>query len=70
MKRLRKLRRETMKLHDLGYPFRLCVEMLAFAGMSCEKTENMKASEIKEVLAVFFTEEDIEKAVNILTGNE
>jgi len=58
-----------MHLNDVPYPLRLCVEMLHYCGLSNKKTENMKASEIKDNLRVFFTDEQIKKAQNILTGD-
>ena len=59
-----------MKLSEIEYPLRLCVEMLHFACWSCKKTEELKGSEIKELLANFFTSDQIEKATNIMIGKD
>ncbi len=57
------------KLQDIEYPLRLCVEMMHFAGRGADgKTENMKASQIKDSLRVFFTDEQIEEARKIICG--
>lgn len=50
------------------YPQRLCTEMLHYATWSCDKMKDIKMSEIKESLSVFFDKELIEKAVSISTG--
>ncbi len=59
-----------MTIHDLPYPQRLLVEMLHFAVWSCDKTKDMKCSEIKTALAVFFTDEEISQAQELLAGKE
>ena len=59
-----------MRLSDVEYPLRLCVELLHYAGMGAGgKTDDMTASEIKKAVGVFFPIEDIEKAQRILTGD-
>ena len=58
-----------MKKKNVPYPVRVCTEILHFCFMSNKKTENMRASEIKNKLQVFFTEEQIIEAQKILTGN-
>ncbi len=58
-----------MHLKDVPYPLRLCVEMLHCCGLSNEKTQNMKSSEIKNNLRIFFTDEQIEEAKKILIGD-
>jgi hypothetical protein len=58
-----------MNYSEIKYPLRLCVEMMHFSVWSCEKTQNMKASEIKSALSVFFTKEQIDEAQKILTGD-
>jgi hypothetical protein len=57
-----------MNIHDIPYPLRLCFELLHYSAINCPKTENMKASEIRAAVAVFFSEEDISAALGILTG--
>lgn len=57
-----------MTLSEIEYPLRLCVELLHFSVWSCNKTENMKYSEIKELLLRFFSEDQIIKAQEILSG--
>jgi len=53
---------------QIEYPLRLCVEMLHFSTWSCKKTEDMKYSEIKELLLRFFDENQIAKAQKISVG--
>jgi len=57
-----------VKISDVPYPLRLCVEMLHYCAMSNEKTEEMKSSEIKDNLLVFFTKDQIQAAQDILCG--
>lgn len=57
-----------MTLQDIPYPQRLIVELLHYAVWSCEKTQNMKSSEIKAAMAVFFTEAQIAEAQAYLEG--
>lgn len=57
-----------MTVNDLPYPLRLCVELLAYTGMSCEKTKNMTASQIKDAAFVFFDDAMIAEATDILCG--
>ena len=59
-----------MKLPEIEYPLRICVELLNYSIWSCKKTEDLKFSEIKELLLNFFTEEEIIKAQDILKGKE
>ena len=58
-----------MYLKGIPYPLRLCVEMLHYCGLSNEKTQDMKASEIKDNLRVFFTDEQIQEAQDILADD-
>jgi len=58
-----------MYLEEVPYPLRLCVEMLHYCYLINKKTEHMKASEIKDALRVFFTDEQINEAQNILIGD-
>jgi len=53
---------------EIEYPLRLCVEMLHFCFWSNAKTENKKASEIKTMLLNFFTQEQMDEARKILSG--
>lgn len=55
-------------LQDLPYELRLCVELLWFASLSCKRTQDKTASEIKTLLGAFFSEETIAKAVDITCG--
>ena len=55
-------------LDQLEYPLKLCVEMLHYCAFSCEKTQELKASEIRIKLAEFFGDEMVAKAVSIVTG--
>jgi len=57
-----------MDYSEIKYPLGLCVEMLHFCFWSNKKTENKKASEIKTMLLEFFTQEQIDEAVKILSG--
>ena len=58
-----------MKLKDIEYPLRLCVELMHFSALGAEgKTEQKTGPEIKEAMAFFFTEEQIEAAQDILIG--
>jgi len=57
-----------MLISEIKYPLRVCVELLNYSIWSCKKTENMRYSEIKELLLQFFTEEQIGEAQNILSG--
>ena len=58
-----------MKMSELEYPLRLCVEMLSFCTFSCETTQDMTSSEIKDKLAFFFDREIVEQAVLVLLGD-
>ncbi len=58
-----------MRLSEIEYPLRICVDLMHYAGISCKKTEDLKQSEIIKGLKVFFTDEEINKAINILLGN-
>lgn len=49
------------------YEIDLCSKMLVHAFHS-ERTQNLKASEIKTTLAIFFDDEVIQKAVERITG--
>ena len=49
-------------------PQRLVVEMLHYSTWACEKTQNMKCSEILKALGVFFTEDQLSEAKAILEG--
>ena len=51
----------------IPYPLRLCVEIMNYCFISNDKTAEMKASEIKNKLQVFFTEEQIIEAKKLLT---
>ena len=53
---------------QIEYPLRLCVEMLCFSIWSCKKTEDMKYSEVKELLLRFFDEDQITEAQQISMG--
>ena len=56
--------------YNIDIPTELCTRMLAYASMGAGgKTDHMKSSEIKYALSVFFTDEQIERAVSNLTGN-
>lgn len=57
-----------MMLSELPYPQRLVVEMLHYSTWACEKTQNMKCSEILKALGVFFTEDQLSEAKAILEG--
>ena len=61
--------RGEMKLSDLPYPLRLCTELMHFAGLGANgMTDNMRASEIKEAVGVFFPPEMVNLAQRILCG--
>jgi len=63
--------RSMINLQDIEYPLRLCVEMMHFAALGANgKTEDMRASEIKDALRVFFTDEQINESVQILSGTQ
>lgn len=56
-------------LQEIEYPLRLCVEMMCFAVYEENgKTEDMTASEIKDALRIFFTDEQINESIRILSG--
>lgn len=57
-----------MLLSEIEYPLRLCVEMLRYSAFA-DVTGDMKPSEIKAALAVFFPAEMIDKAAQILCGD-
>ena len=57
-----------MKLSDVPYPTRLCVELLHYATMLSDNTQEMKASEIKDHVRVFFADAVVDEAVAIMTG--
>jgi len=56
------------KIEAMEYPLRLCVEMLHYSIWSCKKTEDMKYSEIRELLLKFFDEDQIAEAQKISVG--
>jgi len=62
------LEKQQTAVSEIEYPLRLCVEMLHFSVWSCKKTENMKYSEIKELLLRFFDEDQIIKAQEFSIG--
>lgn len=57
-----------MKFSEIKYPLRLCVEMLNYCFWSNKKTTEKKPSEIKTILLEFFTQEQINESIKILTG--
>jgi hypothetical protein len=59
-----------MRLFQLPYPSRLYAEMLIFAFYDCEKTKGKTAAEVKEMLAAFFDDADIDKAIGFFTGQD
>lgn len=54
----------------LTYEETLCITMLRYTTCSCNKTENLKASEIKEKLEVFFDREMIDDMVKLIVSGE
>lgn len=56
------------KLSELSYPQRLVVDMLHYSTWLCEKTKDMKCSEIIGALGVFFTDEQLSDARGVLAG--
>jgi hypothetical protein len=59
---------DSVTVNDLPYPLRLCVELLGYAGLSCPKTQDMTANQIKEAASVFFDDAMIAEATDILCG--
>ena len=60
-----------MKISDIEYPLRLCVELLYYAGFGGNgKTEKMTVSQIKQAMSIFFDDSQIEKAIKILTSED
>ena len=57
-----------MVQQETPYHIKLCAEMLNYCATSNKKTDNMKGSEIRDNLLVFFTVEEIDQALNILLG--
>jgi len=57
-----------MKLNEIEYPLRLCVELMHYGFWSCEKTKEKTVSELKEAMRFFFTDEQINEAGRILSG--
>ena len=57
-----------MFVKDLPYPLGLCVELLWHAGVLCEKTQDMKASQIQDAVSVFFDEAIVKEANDIICG--
>ena len=45
----------------------LCVRMLQYSSFA-KRTEDRRASEVKEALKFFFTDEELAEAVDIVTG--
>jgi hypothetical protein len=58
------------EFEQLPYQVQLCIRMLNYAVMSCQKTENKTASEIKDALSFFFTDEEIHAARDFITGRQ
>lgn len=59
-----------MTFSDLPYPQKLVVEMLHYAVWGCVKTEDMKCSEIITALGVFFTDQELDDARKLLSGEK
>ncbi len=60
-----------LNLKDLPYPTNIAVQLLMFATWDARaKTYNKNISDIKNGMAIFFSDEEIEKAVNILSASE
>lgn len=57
-----------MKLSDLPYPHRLCVELMYHAIFLCDKTKDMKCAEVMSLIKVFFEEKVIDECSTILSG--
>ena len=58
-------------ISEIEYPLSLCVQLMYYASLGANgKTDNMRASEIKEGISLFFTEDQIQKAQDILTGKD
>ena len=55
-------------VQELPYPLRLCVELLHHAALAGHKTQNMTSSQIKEAAGLFFDDETVTKATDILCG--
>jgi len=53
---------------DVKYPLRLCVELMHYCCLSNPLTEDKRLSDIKEALKVFFTDQEIEEASTLLSG--
>jgi hypothetical protein len=56
------------ELSDIKYPLRLCVEMLYYSVLLNKKTQSMTIPEIRKALKVFFTDEQIDQAMKITSG--
>jgi len=73
LRHFEKLRNEMLeafavRYQELKYPINLCADLLLFCFWSCEKTEDKKPSEIKEILLNFFTQEQIDEAIKAITN--
>lgn len=59
------------QISDIPYPLSVAVSLLHYCFWSNKKTEHMTPSEMKEAMKVFFTDEQIAEAIEILTeGNK
>ena len=59
-----------MILRELPYPLRLCTELMHFAGLGANgMTDDMKASEIKAAVGVFFPPDMVDLSRRILSAD-
>lgn len=56
-------------IRRLSYAETLCITMLRYTALHCKKTEDFKASEIKEKLEFFFDKEMIDDMVKIIVSD-
>jgi hypothetical protein len=57
-----------MNLGKIKYPLRICVDLLFYATWTCEKTQQLKYSEVRNLMGGFFTNDEITQAEAVLSG--
>jgi hypothetical protein len=57
-----------MNIKELPYEKRLVVEMMHYSVWACKKTQDKKPSEIKQALSFFFSDKEIDWAIDLLSG--
>lgn len=55
-------------MKELSYDQQLCLRLISYAIHSCKKVEDMKMSEIKEAVSVFFDDDIIDGIIEYMAN--